>query len=691
MKKYPYVKQESSNDCGIACLEMVIRYYKGYIPKSELITYTHTDKTGTTAYHMIETLKQFGFSATGVSCELSIENKIIYPCIAHVTLDKVYQHYMVIYEIDWKKKTVLVADPASQMKRMNLDEFQKIYNQVLITLYPIQKIPVYHKPHSFVKYTLYIVQEHWKVFLPICILSLFILILSFVGTFYISIILNTHFSLWNILLYTFLFIEITKQLLSYIRNMLLCHLNEKLSNLLTCDAFSKIMKLPYLQYYNLPTSDFMSRIQDIKFIQEVVSSTAFTFLFDGILFLFSLLFLLWLEPSFLPICFLLCIGYVLLLHHYRPIYQKNIFAFERENVLVQSYMLDYMRGFEMVKGLSLADKVISRFQKQYQKYQTSAFRFQKCVHQETFLQSILESIGYIGFLGIGIFLYGRGKIPIGMLFAYQLLFTYIMNPVAQFVDSDYLIQRAKSALQRIHNLSYKEEIKREAKEKITSVSCQNVSYSIQDCRPVLENINLNWKSGQKILCMGPSGSGKSTLFKCIKGYYSVKEEAICFNQNKCINHHTTSIQNQILYIGQNETLIIGSVYDNIVLLDSFPEKEVEEVLALCEIDAIVKENPLKYQMLVEENGSNLSGGERLQIVLARTILKPFQILLIDEGFGQMDSNLERRILKRLFKKYPDKIIAVISHRKDNMDLYDQVIYLEKGKIVETLERSNANA
>ena len=85
-------------------------------------------------------------------------------------------------------------------------------------------------------------------------------------------------------------------------------------------------------------------------------------------------------------------------------------------------------------------------------------------------------------------------------------------------------------------------------------------------------------------------------------------------------------------------------------------------------------------MLIEENGFNLSGGQKQRIILARTILKKFNILLIDEGLNQMDIELERKILINLFKKFKDKTIIVISHRMDNMDLYDRKIKLEEGTI-----------
>ena len=84
--------------------------------------------------------------------------------------------------------------------------------------------------------------------------------------------------------------------------------------------------------------------------------------------------------------------------------------------------------------------------------------------------------------------------------------------------------------------------------------------------------------------------------------------------------------------------------------------------------------------MIEENGFNISGGEKQRIILARTLLRKFEILLIDEGLNQMDHNLERRILKYLFNKYKDKTIIIISHRLNNQDLFDQLIEINDGKL-----------
>ena len=99
---------------------------------------------------------------------------------------------------------------------------------------------------------------------------------------------------------------------------------------------------------------------------------------------------------------------------------------------------------------------------------------------------------------------------------------------------------------------------------------------------------------------------------------------------------------------------------------------------------IVKDNMLSYNYRLEENGANISGGQRQRIILARALLKNSKIILIDEGLNEIDINLERKILKNIFKYYKDKTIIIVSHRLDNMDLYNKVVKVEDGKIKDVL-------
>ena len=109
-------------------------------------------------------------------------------------------------------------------------------------------------------------------------------------------------------------------------------------------------------------------------------------------------------------------------------------------------------------------------------------------------------------------------------------------------------------------------------------------------------------------------------------------------------------------------------------------KKIQTKKEICYTDEIVNDNFLKYNLLLEENGFNISSGQKQRIVLARA-LQNFDILIIDEALSNINSNLERKILKKLIKIYHHKTIIFITHRLDNLDLFDRYIKLENGQII----------
>ena len=150
IKKYPFVRQDEIKDCGVTCLEMVIKYYGGFIKKSTLLELTKTNKEGTTLYHLNDTLLKLGFNSHGVKCNLDdiTSDNIILPCIASVTINESYKHFIVIYEINFKKKYLIIADPANKINKINYEEFDKIFNKSLLIFYPVKKIPIEKNPST---------------------------------------------------------------------------------------------------------------------------------------------------------------------------------------------------------------------------------------------------------------------------------------------------------------------------------------------------------------------------------------------------------------------------------------------------------------------------------------------------------------------------------------------------------------
>jgi len=248
----------------------------------------------------------------------------------------------------------------------------------------------------------------------------------------------------------------------------------------------------------------------------------------------------------------------------------------------------------------------------------------------------------------------------------------------------------KNSIQRINNiLNFKyEELDKTTNLNITGdIIVKKLEFSYNNKLKIIDDISLTINNKDKVLILGPSGSGKSTLLKILYKYYEIKREQILINNYDLNDYSLKDIRKNITYISQNEQLYSDTIRNNIVLDREIDEKKFIDICNITYTNEIVKENPLAYDYRLEENGANISGGQRQRIILARALLKDSKIILIDEGLNEIDINLERKILKNIFIYYKDKTIIIVSHRLDNMDLYNRVIKIESGKIKEVLTKN----
>ena len=149
----------------------------------------------------------------------------------------------------------------------------------------------------------------------------------------------------------------------------------------------------------------------------------------------------------------------------------------------------------------------------------------------------------------------------------------------------------------------------------------------------------------------------------------------------------SDIRSSITYVSQNELLFNDTIRNNILLDRDAHEVDYLNICKILHIDDIVKDNILGYDYILEENGINISGGQRQRITLARSLLKNSNIIMIDEGFNQIDITLEREILQDIFTYYHNKTFIIVSHRKENSDLYNRIIKIKNG-VVQSIEEVN---
>lgn len=667
MLKRKFVEQDGYKNCGPVCLLMIIQHYKGNISIDSLKEMCKTGKNGTSAYHLIEAAKKCGMEAYGI--KETIKEDLILPCIAHVVINNSYNHYVVIYKVDFKKRRVLVADPADKIKYFSLDEFNKIFDGVLIIMYPKFNLPN-EKETSIWDFMKSIIVLFKSQLIYLILLSLLLTFFAIISTFYFQYMVDNIVSDKNRLLLVFIvfsFIYLLKVLISYVRNKVLIIVNQKIDLYLTCNTFKQIILLKYPYYHNHTTGEILSKITDLKIVREVISKVALSLFIDFPLTIVSLIVLFIINTKLSLIAVIILSFYILILLLFKKSYQKNIKESHRLQESVTSYMVESISGFESIKGCSIEDKVIEKQEKEYLNLSNKLAKFENLYNNQYLIKEIINDGGFLIIVLIGSLLVLNKSMTFGSLLSFNMLLSYFLNPIKEITNLDSNIKEANNAIKRINNLIILEEGNGFIEKKIDGdIKIKNLNYSFDDKVDVLKNINLNIKKGNKVLITGNSGGGKSTLLKILKGYYQVPRDTVYFNEID-INDYK---RNDIVYVSQNEMLFTDTIINNI------GNKDILKLAKICLVD--VSNKPLGYNTLIEENGFNISGGQKQRIVLARALNRQFNIILIDEGLSQVDVNNERVILKNLFKEYKDKTFIIVSHRLDNLDLFDQLIEIREG-------------
>ena len=256
-----------------------------------------------------------------------------------------------------------------------------------------------------------------------------------------------------------------------------------------------------------------------------------------------------------------------------------------------------------------------------------------------------------------------------------ILISFFISSIRNILDLNYQIGEIKSSLINITELTDKKSENINIIKTLGNIVIHNLNYSYDKNSYVLKNINLTIKKSNKVMVTGTSGSGKSTLFKIIKGYYKDYEGSVKIGGYEVKQNSF----DDIVYVSQKEILFTGTLKDNLNL-----KSENYKNIEICKINDFAKAD---YSQLIEEDGFNLSGGQKQRIILARA-LNNFNILIIDEGLNQVSIDMERKILKQIFNNYSDKTIIYISHRLDNLDIFDQYIKIQKGQVVINTKRNN---
>lgn len=692
MKKSLIVLQEGNKDCGASCLLSVVHYYGGNISKEKIIDMTKTTKEGTTFYNIKEASNQIGLIAKSYKVE-EIEKikEITSPFICQVSKNS-SMHFIVVYKVNNNK--LLIMDPAIGKVIMDIFDFNNIWTGYIMILEKVGILPDYKNTKCLNKEIIKVLTSNKKIIIFIIILSIIVTLLSCLISLYSQIILDkvidTEINNLIVITIAFFILLIIKNITNYIRNHLLIYLNQKLDIKILLTAFTKVILLPYNYYKNRTSSEVLSRINDLSNIKTFISKLIVTILLDLLLLVAAIIVISNINKQILKIYLLVDLLYLLIIIIFNKKIKYQTVKVQEEVAQTNKNIIEAINNFEAIKGLNIEDKIIYKFTKDYTSLLNTKYHIDK---QNNIIVLLKDNIMDISILLTNFYILKEimnNSMTVGDYITISFMTNYLIYPVRNIIDIIYDYHYVKSSITRANNLLEVSSEKINEKEVLDingNIKITNLKYTYNNKNIILKNINLFIKDKDRVLLLGSSGSGKSTILKLLYKYLEADRKSIYINNYDINDYSLSDIRKNITYISQNEQLFNDTIRNNILLNRDISEIDYLNICKILHIDDIVKDNVLGYDYLIEENGINISGGQRQRIILARGLLKSSKIIMIDEGLNQIDIKLEREILQDIFTYFHNKTFIMVSHRRDNNDLYNRIIKIKDGEVY-SLEEVN---
>jgi len=647
--------------------------------------------------------ESIGFRSIGVKISLKTILEAPLPAILHWNNN----HFVVLYKIE--NNNYHISDPRQGLLKYSKKDFlinwignnanDESEEGVALLLEPTPKFfnNEFEKDgielnFSYIsKYLLQYKKFIWQLIIGLIAGSILQLIFPFLTQAIVDVgIKNRDINFIYLILFAQLALFIGRTSVEVIRSWILLHLSTRINISLVSDFFIKLMKLPIAYFDSRITGDILQRINDHNRIETILTTSSLNILFSFFnLFIFGavlafynyLIFGIFLIGSIMYFIWIL-----FFLKKRRVIDYQRFSQVSKE----QSRVIELINGMQTIK-LHNAEK-----QKRWgwEFLQAKLFKISieslKLEQYQSVGSNFINELKNIFITVLSAKLVIDGELTLGMMLAISYIVGQLNSPVAMLISFIRELQDAKISVERLAEIHNKTDEEENSESKIINVSV-DLDFNVKDLlfryigsdQYVLNQLNLHIPAKKITAIVGVSGSGKTTLLKLLLKFYNPTEGTIHVGSHNLKNISQRSWRDKCGVVMQEDYIFSDTVANNIAIgIENIDKDRLKYAVEVANIKEFIEDLPLSYNTKIGMEGIGLSTGQKQRLLIARAVYKNPNYLFFDEATSALDANNELVIMNNLESFFKNKTVIIIAHRLSTVKNADQIVVLDKGKIIE---------
>ena len=693
-RKVPVVMQMEALECGAACLCMISAYYGKWVSLPKARKDCGVSRDGSVAKNILVAARSYGFDASGYKLEPADIGEMTLPAIIHWN----FNHFVVVTKIDYKKKKVYINDPSRGRVVESMETFDNSFTGILLSITPSKNFKPEGRPRSVISFLKKCLKNSLFPFFLATMMSIALGIINLVyplfDRFFIDNILTTGNENWlNWFLIISFGVLILNVFIGIVQSIHWLKIEGKFAIISASRFMWHCLRLPLEFFAQRYIGDIVSRQESTAMISLILIKKVAPMLMN----LFSLIFYLFFMINYSWQLSLIGIAATIINIFIVKWTSQKLSEIQKESLpnsgKLMSVTYSAVEMIETIKSTGAENGFFERWAGFYAKQNNTNVKILKFAQYIGNIPVIIQEFVSLVLKIAGIYFIIEGKFTIGMLTAFEGFVVGFRQPIDSFMDVYQSFLGIKNEMERVEDvLDYKLDIsvvpetprKKLSSDFLTgSLELKNITFGYSPlAAPLIENFSLKLEPGKWVALVGGSGCGKSTLSKLIMGLYQPWSGKILFDGKERNQIDPYIFHNCVSMVDQERILFHDSIKNNIKMWDN----SVEDFTMIMSSDnADIHETIVSrkdgYNHIIGEGGKDFSGGQCQRIEIARALSIEPVLLILDEATSALDAKTEKKVIENIRNLACSCV--VVAHRLSTIRDCDQIIVLDRGKVIET--------